>query len=573
MRRELSRRPVFCFSVAAPLLVASLAAHAGNVAFRKAYDVRQTPSGIVLAPSQQIGMPGGLENAPAYDGRYVIFPLTVVGAAPFASHLWSYDTQTGTLFRLVDDDDLYPGTGSALKGYATGYGFAPFNVDAGRVAFSGRTITPLGELYGFLGKAAHDAAVPNILVDTSTPVPDAQGYTGNFHRFTFAASALIAQDDGLLVFSQDNSVGDGGSYRVRNTGGRVTEIVDDLPLGTVFAPECCDAWDFNRHRLVADTFNVFGTGPIVTIKDNRTELQTIVSAERGDKVPNDPEHRVFDAFRLQAPQIENRSVVFQGAATPHIAGSTRDLAGIYSFIYSAGLPRAPSTPDSLPPYAPGRIIRLVDSNTAVPGGTGNFTRDDPLQGTLGGGGFSFSGSSVFFLGKDQAGKQGLYHVSFRGGAITKIVASGDTLPDGRIVAGVNGSLSNQPSLQVDGAENDEVAVKLTVRTSAAGSTPFDAVYILGSQGLPASPVMCDGQRATILGTSGDNTIYGTPARDVIAGLEGNDTIYGLGGNDIICGGDGNDTLHGGAQTDVLIGGSGEDTCATGETTTSCEVLP
>jgi len=560
------RRPSLAL-VGTPLLAVTMAAQAGNVTFRKVYDVRQIPPGITLGPSQLMAMPGGVENAPAFDGRYVVFPLTVAGAAPLSSHLWSYDTQTGTLARLIDDTDPYPGTGSSLIGYATGYGFAPFNVDAGRVAFSGRTITPLGELYGFLGKAAHDPAAPTILVDTNTAVPDAQGYTGNFHRFTFGAAVVIAQDNGLLIFNQDTAIGDGGSYRVRNTGGTVFEIADDRLLGgnSIFNnPECCQLSDYSNRRLVSDTSNGFGTGPIVSIRDTGAELEVIVSAERGDKVPSDPAQRVFDNFRLQAPQIENRSVVFMGAAIPPSVGGMRELAGIYSFIYNAGLPRAPGTPDTLPPYAPGRVIRLVDTNMAVPGGTGKFTRDDPLQGTLAGGGFSFSGTSVFFLGKDEAGKQGLYHVSSRGGAIKKIVANGDTLPDGRIVAGPNGSLSDHLSLQIDSAESDAVAVKLTVRNSGAGSTPFNAVYILGSEGVPASPVMCNGQRATILGTSGDDTIYGTPSRDVIAGLNGNDTIFGLGGNDVICGGAGSDTVN---------GGPGQDTCAAGDTNTSCEVTP
>jgi Ca2+-binding RTX toxin-like protein len=47
---------------------------------------------------------------------------------------------------------------------------------------------------------------------------------------------------------------------------------------------------------------------------------------------------------------------------------------------------------------------------------------------------------------------------------------------------------------------------------------------------------CAGQRATIIGTTGDDTpLNGTSGDDVIVGLDGDDYIYGLGGNDIICG--------------------------------------
>lgn len=73
---------------------------------------------------------------------------------------------------------------------------------------------------------------------------------------------------------------------------------------------------------------------------------------------------------------------------------------------------------------------------------------------------------------------------------------------------------------------------------------------------------CNGRRATIVGTPGDDPIDGTSGDDVIAGLGGNDTIDGKGGNDTVCGGDGNDTFVQGAApdgADVLIGGAGVDT--------------
>jgi RTX calcium-binding nonapeptide repeat (4 copies) len=77
-------------------------------------------------------------------------------------------------------------------------------------------------------------------------------------------------------------------------------------------------------------------------------------------------------------------------------------------------------------------------------------------------------------------------------------------------------------------------------------------------------VFCNGRRATIVGTPGDDvgTIDGTSGNDVIAGLGGNDTIDGKGGNDFVCGGDGDDTFQQGAApdgADVLIGGPGSDT--------------
>ena len=82
-------------------------------------------------------------------------------------------------------------------------------------------------------------------------------------------------------------------------------------------------------------------------------------------------------------------------------------------------------------------------------------------------------------------------------------------------------------------------------------------------GSPSSPapspaVFCNGERATIVGTEGNDRLVGTVGRDVIVGLGGNDVIDGKAGNDVICGGDGRDSLHGGAGNDHLRGGTGRD---------------
>jgi Ca2+-binding RTX toxin-like protein len=74
----------------------------------------------------------------------------------------------------------------------------------------------------------------------------------------------------------------------------------------------------------------------------------------------------------------------------------------------------------------------------------------------------------------------------------------------------------------------------------------------------AGPPVCDGLRATIVGTNGDDTINGTPGHDIIAALGGNDTIYGRGQNDLICTGDGDDLAWGDGGNDRIFGGDGHD---------------
>jgi len=74
------------------------------------------------------------------------------------------------------------------------------------------------------------------------------------------------------------------------------------------------------------------------------------------------------------------------------------------------------------------------------------------------------------------------------------------------------------------------------------------------------PVLrCNGQKATIVGTDGNDRLIGTPGRDVIVGGKGDDFIAGRGGNDLICGGSGNDVLRGGRGRDTILGNRGRDT--------------
>ena len=67
------------------------------------------------------------------------------------------------------------------------------------------------------------------------------------------------------------------------------------------------------------------------------------------------------------------------------------------------------------------------------------------------------------------------------------------------------------------------------------------------------------KKATIVGTSGDDALHGTPGPYVIAGRDGSDRVFGNRGNDVMCGGPGGDKLEGGKGGDDLFGGPGNDT--------------
>ncbi len=77
---------------------------------------------------------------------------------------------------------------------------------------------------------------------------------------------------------------------------------------------------------------------------------------------------------------------------------------------------------------------------------------------------------------------------------------------------------------------------------------------------------------TLVGNSGNNTIFGMGGNDTIAGRggddsihggNGNDRIWGEQGNDVILGGNGDDTIWGQDGNDYIIGGLGSDTLSGG----------
>ena len=64
--------------------------------------------------------------------------------------------------------------------------------------------------------------------------------------------------------------------------------------------------------------------------------------------------------------------------------------------------------------------------------------------------------------------------------------------------------------------------------------------------------------ATINGTAGDDTLYGTDSADTINGLDGNDKIVAKAGIDTVNGGNGNDNISGQDGADILNGDAGDD---------------
>jgi Ca2+-binding RTX toxin-like protein len=95
-------------------------------------------------------------------------------------------------------------------------------------------------------------------------------------------------------------------------------------------------------------------------------------------------------------------------------------------------------------------------------------------------------------------------------------------------------------------------------TGATLSALFLAVVAPSFATNAAVAPKCLGQRATIVGTAGPDTIRGTRRDDVILARGGADTVYGLRGFDRVCGGGGNDRIFGGDGGDSIEGGGGSD---------------
>jgi Ca2+-binding RTX toxin-like protein len=93
----------------------------------------------------------------------------------------------------------------------------------------------------------------------------------------------------------------------------------------------------------------------------------------------------------------------------------------------------------------------------------------------------------------------------------------------------------------------------------AGAVSVAVLFMPLSAPAQGATPTCFGKPATIVGTSGNDTIYATKYSDVIASLGGGDSVHALAGNDLVCGSDGNDVIFDGYGSDAIDGGNGWDT--------------
>jgi len=137
--------------------------------------------------------------------------------------------------------------------------------------------------------------------------------------------------------------------------------------------------------------------------------------------------------------------------------------------------------------------------------------------------------------------------------------------------------------------NDAVAVSLrTDRSFLTSNVDEDVIQLVGPTGTPITnfstegppfdyphdtviePQPCAGLLPTVVGTTGDDRLVGSPFADVISTLGGRDVVKARAGKDVVCGGTGKDKLVGGSGKDRLLGEQGKDTLKGGKGKDVCK---
>lgn len=141
------------------------------------------------------------------------------------------------------------------------------------------------------------------------------------------------------------------------------------------------------------------------------------------------------------------------------------------------------------------------------------------------------------------------------------------MADGSLDSALDGTDAGEDSDTSDGGADAGEDGDTSDGGADAGedSDTLDGGVDAGDDGADAESRLpdCDGHVATRV-CDRDRVCEGTAGVDVIVGTSGDDEIYGLGGADIICGGDGDDTIDGGDGHDRIFGGPGMDVARGGD---------
>lgn len=400
-------------------ILASGRAEAGSFTFTKIVDTDTSVPGTTLDFTSLSTLPALDNGTVAFTGQTVIpDPLDpTVGTSVEGIYI----STGGSLDVVADANTSIPGGTGRFQFFSNP------SLDNGSVAFTSNTLPQVG-VYTSSGGAI------NVVANTNTSIPSG---TGNFTGFGNPSlnNGDVAFTAGLVSGS---SLVAAGVYT--NIGGTLNVVADTntpVPGGTgnlfaTFRTPSLDNGNVAFQGLENISPGIFGSLGIYT--DIGGSLNVV--ADKNTPVPDG----VGNFTQFEQLSLDDENVAFFGI-------DSSGLSGIYT---SLG----------------GTLDVVANTNTSVPGGTGNFSNFDEFS-------TSFDNGNVAFIGFDSSSQAGIY--TEVGGVLREVIATGELL-DGKSISSLNlgseGLNGNQIAFQVifdDGSQGIYVAKAVPEPSPALGT--------------------------------------------------------------------------------------------------------
>lgn len=357
-------------------------ASSGNYVIRKIVD-NLTP--VPDRTGETFGIPAGLDPLPALDGNKMVFIAFDPNNKPV---IWSANADgSGGLLRLVDVTTDVPGGAGEKFGY-----LKSLRLRNDDVVFNGFGADAIHD--GIYSVPVAGGAVESIVASGSAR-PEGSGtfgYQDFLQSFNFGYMG-----DGRICFVAQN-----GLYAYPVTGGPPSIVVypgSNIPTAGNASVVFSNLPAISGTRVV---WEMTGSGDAL-LGSYLDDRRFFAIADIATESPSTPGANfvLTTQASFYGGLVEGETVVFRA-----FSGTGASIRGIYSVT------------------GKGPVVKLVDTNTAVPGGNGNFSAFSAAGSQdL----FALSDGEVVFLGADADNRAGIYSVPASGGTITKIIATGDMI--------------------------------------------------------------------------------------------------------------------------------------------------
>ena len=132
-----------------------------------------------------------------------------------------------------------------------------------------------------------------------------------------------------------------------------------------------------------------------------------------------------------------------------------------------------------------------------------------------------------------------------------------------LIGGLVNAAPTGPAFIIGNPVNLHPVTSLSIETTNSMTVASTATSSLNDINLNA-PIVGTPGNDTLYGGLGNDQIYGLEGHDILAGDAGNDILFGGQGFDLLFGGEGDDQLYGNEDNDFLFGDSGNDTLGGGK---------